>query len=668
MPIDLTQFHDGFFDEAEEHLARMEALLLDLDVENPDSEMLNAIFRAAHSIKGGSGTFGLTAMKDFTHVLESLLGRVRDGRLQPTRALVDVCLAAADVLREQVRRYRAKEQDDTEAAAAVVARIEAFADTPGAVAFAPGPARPALTFRILFTSALEGDQRVEAYAGVSSALNAIGSLEIDAPADPGAPTWGYTLVTSSTLNDVRDLFEFISTPNDILEIDAKAEIPDEGFGFFLDAPGTPAATDDPGFGFFQDAPGVPEHAAQPVEAERRRSERRGNDDAASSTIRVSLKKVDQMINLVGEMVIAQSKVASLVEELDGAAFQALREATELMQRNSRDLQDSIMSTRMLPIKTVFGRFPRMVRELTAALGKDAVLVTSGDETELDKGLVEQIADPLTHLVRNSLDHGIESPEARVASGKAAQGMITLRASHKGGNVVIEVIDDGGGLDRERILAKARERQLDVREPMSDREVWQLIFAPGFSTSETVTDISGRGVGMDVVKRNIDALGGRIDIESAPGLGTHTTIHVPLTLAILDGLSLRVGEELYILPLPYIIESIQADPSQVKTIANGTEVIFFRGEYVPLLWLSDVFDVGGPRRMDGIFVIIESSGRKAALVVDSLESQHQVVVKSLAANFRRMPGISGATILGTGRVTLILDVSGLLDMSRAQVAV
>jgi two-component system chemotaxis sensor kinase CheA len=366
--------------------------------------------------------------------------------------------------------------------------------------------------------------------------------------------------------------------------------------------------------------------------------------------------VDKLINLVGELVITQAMLAQMSNKVDPVLYETLLNGLGQLERNTRDLQDAVMSIRMMPISFVFNRFPRVVRDLSGKLGKQAELKTVGEGTELDKGLIEKITDPLTHLVRNSIDHGIELPADRLAAGKSEKGTITLRAFHQGGNVIIEVCDDGRGLDRKKILAKARERGIAAPDTMTDAEVWHLIFEAGFSTADVITDVSGRGVGMDVVKRNIHALGGRVEIDTTTGAGTRITIRLPLTLAILDGLSVAVGSELFIVPLTYIVESLQPQAAEVKTVSGRGRVIHVRGEYLPLIALHEVFNLK-PRVKDierGIVVILETEGRKTAIVVDELVGQHQVVIKSLETNYRRVHGVSGATIMGDGKVALILD--------------
>lgn len=391
-------------------------------------------------------------------------------------------------------------------------------------------------------------------------------------------------------------------------------------------------------------------------------------NSETSSIRVSIEKVDQMINLVGELVITQAMLAQTVSQYDPVLFEKLHSGMSQLERNTRDLQESVMSIRMMPISFVFSRYPRVVRDLAAKLNKRVELKTVGENTELDKGLIEKIADPLTHLVRNSLDHGIEVAEKRVAAGKPAHGTITLRAFHQGGSIVIEVSDDGAGLNRGKILAKAKERGLPVHDGMTDQEVWALIFEAGFSTAEKVTDVSGRGVGMDVVKRNIQSMGGRIDIDSALGTGTRISIRLPLTLAILDGLSVTVGEEMFIVPLNYITESLQPAAADIKTVSGQGRVVQVRGEYLPVVALHEIFNLRPKVTAvhEGILVILEAEGHKAALFVDDLVGQHQVVIKSLESNYRRVQGVSGATIMGDGKVALILDTAALVMASQQEI--
>ncbi|MFO0522076.1 MAG: chemotaxis protein CheW, partial [bacterium] len=401
-------------------------------------------------------------------------------------------------------------------------------------------------------------------------------------------------------------------------------------------------------------------ADAPVRAGRRATDKQVASTGDSASIRVGVEKVDMLMNLVSELVITQSMLMQSASTLDPVSNERLLSGVGLLERNTRDLQEAVMSIRMLPISFVFSRFPRVVRDLASKLGKQVELKTYGESAELDKGLIEKIADPLTHLVRNSLDHGIESPEARIAAGKPATGTITLTAMHQGGSIMIEVSDDGAGLNRERILGKARERGLPAHDAMTDSEVWQLIFEPGFSTAEAITDVSGRGVGMDVVKRNIGEMNGDVSIESSAGRGTRMTIRLPLTMAILDGLSVKVGASTLIIPLNAIVESIRPGREEVRTVGGRARTVAVRGEYLNVIELRRFFSAAdAPSAEMPVMVIVDAAGHKAALCVDELLGQHQVVIKSLETNYRKVNGVSGATIMGDGRVALIVDVPGVL---------
>ncbi len=707
MSTDLKQFYQVFFEEAAELLAQMESLLLGLDISAPNPEDLNAIFRAAHSIKGGAGTFGFSDMTELTHVLESLLDRLRKGELGVRSEMIDVFLLASDVLKGQLAGHRGDGEADTAAAAEVCEKLQRLAAGNSAAVKPAAASAPAAAARP--TAAVSNKVfRIEfSHQGVNSRamdnllldLGQRGVLENLTPPAPGkgrkkakkadAKTVQQCVLRLTTGASEEDIWEALAFVVDPANLKIEAEAAPEGSAAVApsDDCAQPQAGDpqpDPGYGFFQSegAPAVITGAeggdlaaaeAEFIRSPGRRvtdnsevtpakSGRRDNDKVAvaatseTSSIRVSIEKVDQLINLVGELVITQAMLAQTASQVDPVIYEKLVNGMSTLERNTRDLQESVMSIRMMPISFVFSRFPRVVRDLAAKLGKQVELKTVGEGTELDKGLIEKIADPLTHLVRNSLDHGIEMPEVRVAAGKPARGTITLRAFHRGGNIIIEVSDDGAGLNRERILAKARERGMAVPDTMTDQEVWQLIFEAGFSTAAVVTDVSGRGVGMDVVKRNIHALGGRVEIDSAPGAGTRISIRLPLTLAILDGLSVSVGSELFIIPLTYIVESLQPAATEVKTVSGRGRVVHVRGEYLPVVVLHEVFNIQ-PAVTDlhkGIVVILEAEGRKIAMFVDALVGQHQVVIKSLESNYRRVHGVSGATIMGDGRVALILD--------------
>ena len=721
MSTDLKQFYQVFFEEAAELLADMETLLLALDVSSPNPEDLNAIFRAAHSIKGGAGTFGFSDMTELTHVLESLLDKLRKGELGVRSEMIDVFLLASDVLKGQLAGHRGEGEADTAAAVDVCAKLKQLATGVGAPAkpaapapaAAPSAAVPQQTFRIEFSYRGVNAKVME---NLLSDLGQRGILEnLSLPAASGRGKTGkkagkkagepavqqcvLRLTTGASEEDIWEALAFVVDPAN-LKIEVAAS-PSANAGALppadSDKPNAGDVQQDCGYGFFHEVPtataaaAVAEHAEIAVaEAALVRSPgrrvtdnadaavakvgRRGDDKLAAaagetSSIRVSIEKVDQMINLVGELVITQAMLAQTASQVDPVIYEKLLNGMSQLERNTRDLQESVMSMRMMPISFVFSRYPRVVRDLAAKLGKQVELKTVGEGTELDKGLIEKIADPLTHLVRNSLDHGIELPEQRLAAGKPAKGAITLRAFHQGGSIVIEVGDDGAGLNREKILAKARERGMAVHDGMPDQEIWQLIFEAGFSTAAVVTDVSGRGVGMDVVKRNIQAMGGRVEIGSALGAGTRISIRLPLTLAILDGLSVSVGGEMFIVPLTYIVESLQPAAADVKTVSGRGRVVHVRGEYLPLVALHEVFNLQTKvtEVHKGIVVILEVEGRKTAMFVDALVGQHQVVIKSLEWNYRRVQGVSGATIMGDGKVALILDAEGLVTASQHEFA-
>ncbi len=725
MSTDLEQFYEIFFEESSELLADMEACLLRLDVNSPDLEDLNAIFRAAHSIKGGAGTFGFTDMTEMTHMLETLLDRLRKGELAVRSEMVDAFLRAGDVIKAQLAGHRGEGEADPAVAAEVCEELkrlsdetqnqlpdEAIAaaniklgaatveadvshDAEVAVNVPTKDVSPKQPYCIEFSGAGLGDAAIE---NLFTNLKRLGDLEEQSPADKSG-RFKLRLSTGSSEEDIWETLAFVVDPAN-LKIEAETNRFTETAETEENVSDDVSSTTDhlshedelsmaelppaPGYGFFPGAPAAPKELdgsesqmssgqQQIVQGSKNEAQSTVNKPASkagaaaaastneTSSIRVSIEKVDQMINLVGELVITQAMLAQTASQLDPVIFEKLLSGMSQLERNTRDLQESVMSIRMMPISFVFSRYPRVVRDLAAKLNKRVELKTVGENTELDKGLIEKIADPLTHLVRNSLDHGIEVAEKRVAAGKPAQGTITLRAFHQGGSIVIEVSDDGAGLNRGKILAKAKERGLPVTDGMSDQEVWLLIFEAGFSTAETVTDVSGRGVGMDVVKRNIQSMGGRIDIESALGVGTRISIRLPLTLAILDGLSVAVGDQMFIVPLNYIIESMQPTAADIKTVSGHGRVVQVRGEYLPVIALHEVFNLhpNVTAVHEGILVILEAEGHKAALFVDDLIGQHQVVIKSLESNYRRVQGVSGATIMGDGKVALILDTAALV---------
>ncbi len=678
MSMDISDFYQTFFDEADELLADMEQHLLDLVPEAPDSEQLNAIFRAAHSIKGGAGTFGFTILQETTHLMENLLDEARRGEMQLNTDIINLFLETKDIMQEQLDAYKSSAEPDAasfeyicnalrqlaleakgEAAAPAVAAAKlSVVDAVTSAEAAPAAASPG-KLRVILSRLKENE--------VNLLEEELGNLATLSNVVKGADSLAATLDDGIGQDDIVAVLCFVIEADQIaFETEAAAvEAPvaaqetravvDEAAA--VAAPATPAV-----------APAAPALKAVPKEsAAPGRGEKPAARASESTSIRVAVEKVDQLINLVGELVITQSMLAQRSNELDPVTHGDLITSMGQLQRNARDLQESVMSIRMMPMEYVFSRFPRLVRDLAGKLNKQIELTLMGSSTELDKSLIERIIDPLTHLVRNSLDHGIELPENRVAAGKSPVGNLILSAEHQGGNICIEVTDDGAGLNRERILAKAISQGMAVNENMTDEEVGMLIFAPGFSTAEQVIDVSGRGVGMDVVKRNIQEMGGHVEIQSKQGSGTTIRILLPLTLAILDGMSVKVADEVFILPLNAVMESLQPREEDLHPLAGGERVLEVRGEYLPLVELWKVFEVDGAKTeaTQGIVVILQSAGRRYALLVDQLIGQHQVVVKNLESNYRKVPGISAATILGDGSVALIVDVSALQGLNREQ---
>jgi len=820
MSIDVNQFFQVFFDESEELLADMESLLLSINVASPDTEECNAIFRTAHSIKGGAATFGLKDMAEVTHVMESLLDKIRKGDMVLTSEHVDAFLQAKDILRMQLDGHRHKQPVDQEAAADVLMLLRALSthdivdmaptasfavqddashqdesgntssteqlkhrfrielpDTPevdvkslgeelglmGSItrealpdgravfmldtdekqddllaicAFVLDPDQLKITDASVSADGAVEDSSTESsplpaksgeqhdgsgtgahkylirlpkmpdqvLEGLINELGMLGSVQSDGQAEGHAVLH---LETSESRDDIMAICSFAvddiaqvtvslqSTPF-VAEITPKSAgikaivaEEDDGFGLFVPVkPQTPRVVeaadvelfDPPAVQVAQQEPIAPSAAkskaeektaaapaakpAAPVkEAPARGGASGGGGNLESSSIRVNLDKVDQLINLVGELVITQAMIAQHSTGLDQTVHERMANSLATLARNTRDLQEAVMSIRMMPMDFVFSRFPRMVRDLASKLGKKVELVSKGGATELDKGLIERIVDPLTHLVRNSIDHGIEVPVIRIAAGKPETGRLTLSAAHVSGNIVVEVVDDGAGLSRDRILKKARESGLPVSDDMRDEDVWQLIFAPGFSTADVVTDVSGRGVGMDVVKRNILSMGGSVEIRSQRGQGTTIVISLPLTLAILEGMSIRSGDEVYILPLASVVESLKPSPDNIRDVSGQGQVLRVRDEFLPLVFLHELFSIQPQCNAlsEGIAVVLEADGKKVALFVDGLVGQQQVVVKNLESNYRKTRGISGATILGDGSVSLILDIASLLHV-------
>ncbi|HEJ7127200.1 TPA: chemotaxis protein CheA [Serratia marcescens] len=664
MSMDISDFYQTFFDEADELLADMEQHLLELDPLAPDIEPLNAIFRAAHSIKGGAATFGFSVLQETTHLLENLLDGARRQEMSLSTEIINLFLETKDIMQEQLDAYKTSQQPDAESFEYICQALRQLALEAQQQQAAPA-AQPAVQQPVIkptaAPAAIEGGMRISLNGLKASEiplmLEELGNLgEVKDPHQT-EHSLDVTLLTSASEDDISAVLCFVLEPE---QISFSTPTPSEPAAAEASLPTAIAVPEPAPAPVASAAPPAAKPAAAAAEAPKARAKA-----SESTSIRVAVEKVDQLINLVGELVITQSMLAQRSGTLDPVNHGDLLNSMSQLERNARDLQESVMSIRMMPMEYVFSRYPRLVRDLAGKLNKQVELTLQGSSTELDKSLIERIIDPLTHLVRNSLDHGIEEPATRIAAGKSAVGNLVLSAEHQGGNICIEVIDDGAGLNREKILAKAASQGLAVSESMSDEEVGMLIFAPGFSTAEQVTDVSGRGVGMDVVKRNIQEMGGHVEIRSQAGKGTTIRILLPLTLAILDGMSVKVNDEVFILPLNAVMESLQPQAEDLHPLAGGERVLQVRGEYLPLVELYRVFEVDGAKTdaTQGIVVILQSAGRRYALLVDQLIGQHQVVVKNLESNYRKVPGISAATILGDGSVALIVDVSALQTLNR-----
>jgi len=641
MSIDITSFHQAFFEEATELLDGFEKHLLLLENAPDDRELLNSIFRCAHSIKGGSATFGFPDIATFTHSLETLLDGVRNGEIEVSKPLCTLLLDSLDQMRALLAVAKG-EQAEAPASDDLIARIEEATNAHGVDEGSSSADRglPQI-YELTFAPGSDcGESDPLAAVADLHKLGEVLSVECDTSAVPSLDeldaskcylSWRIMLHTDV---DADEIFGHFGAFN-----------PDETVQLYL-------------LGGQQVFEGGSTPSAGPAAA----GQATPSAQKDTGTIKVSAEKLDGLINLVGELVISQSMLNLVTRDFEMGKMPQLTEAVASMERSSRELQERVMGMRLLQIKMAFGRFPRLVHDLSTAVGKRIELKLIGEETELDKNLIEAIGDPLTHLVRNSIDHGLESPDDRRAAGKSEVGALTISAFHEGGNIVIEVADDGRGLNRERILAKAVDRGLiSADENLSDEQVYNLIFQPGFSTAEKVTDLSGRGVGMDIVKQAISAIGGTVKVASFPGKGVSTRIRLPLTMAILEGQSMGVGDGVYIVPLTSILESIRPNKEDIHIVAQLGEVVTVRGEYLPVLRLHHAFEVE-PTHQDlweGALVLIESDGRKVALFADELIGQGQVVIKSLETNYRKVDGIAGATILGDGRVALIVDVPGLV---------
>ena len=741
MTIDLTQFHDAFFEESFEALDSMEAALLKLDIGAPEPELINTIFRVAHSIKGGSATFGFSGIASFTHSCETLLDELRSGGMQVTTEISDLLLKTVDIMREMLRATQSKQPIDMQktsdvqfdvemmiaqknnapakaaaAPAAAPAAAAANTGTPSAASTAAAPAKaapagdsladrsvaPATTpvryWQINFRPYPELFARGNDPMRMLRELAEFGELQVNADLE-SLPSfadlepqscylaWNLRLSGDVGEDSIKQVFEWAEGDCDLTfklvdgvasaegaSAEGEESDAEEAEGAApvaaVAAPAPAAAPAVAAPAPVAAAPAPAPVAAVPAAAPAKEVNTTVAAVGDSGSIRVSVEKIDELMNTVGELVITQAMLSQLGTAMEGPNAEKLRAGLAQLERNTRELQESVMRVRMLPISFVFSRFPRMVRDIAQRLGKQIDLKLTGEQTELDKTVLEKIGDPLVHLVRNSIDHGIEMPEARLAAGKSAAGTVHLDACHRGGNIAVEVSDDGGGLDKDRILAKAKQRGLvGPNDQLTEEQIHDLIFLPGFSTAEKTTDLSGRGVGMDVVRRNVKELGGKIELKSERGKGSRFIITLPLTLAIVDGQSVAVGNETYIIPLISIVESMRLKETSISRLSGRNEVFSFRGDYLPIIRLHELFGVEPRTRSlhEGLVVIAEGDGRRIGLFVDDLLGQQQVVIKSLETNYGRVEGVSGATILGDGSVALILDVPGLIQAASMRAA-
>jgi two-component system chemotaxis sensor kinase CheA len=679
MSIDLSQFHEVFYEESYEGLDAMEQGLLEMDIEAPDDEVINTIFRAAHSIKGGSGTFGFNQVAEFTHVVETLLDEVRSGDRAMSQTILELLLVSVDCLRSLLQELQVGENPDLTQSLDLKAQFEAIlsgASTPIESSHEPADE----------VTPAQADNKISSGEGYH-----IHFVPEETMLQTGnEPTRMFRQLAEICDNNISVVASFDRMPSltainpeycylswDIYitkDID-RAEI-DEIFEWVIDDANitiTKTLAEDVSVEDQTTEVIYPAVVEQIVEKSTT-SEPNTNPQAKakakaaapeSSSIRVSIDKVDSLINMVGELVITQSMLGQLGENFDISRVQRLQEGLAQLEHNTRELQESVMKIRMMPISFVFSRFPRLVRDVSRSLNKKIDLILSGENTELDKTVMEKIGDPMVHLIRNSIDHGIETPDVRAAAGKSETGTVHLNAYHQSGNIVIEIKDDGAGLNKERIQQKAVENGLiDEATQLTDEQIFDLIFKPGFSTADAVSDLSGRGVGMDVVRRNISSLNGSIEVSSETGKGSRFVIRLPLTLAILDGQLVKVGTEVFIFPLVSIVESIQMDEKTISNVGGHSDVLRLRDEYVPIVQLHEIFSVNKEIKPtnENIIVVVETDGEKIGVVVDELLGQQQVVIKSLEENFRKIEGISGATILGDGTVALIIDVSSISKMA------
>ncbi|MBX3304021.1 MAG: chemotaxis protein CheA [Nitrospira sp.] len=715
---DFSQFQDAFFEEAAEHLAVVEEGLLELERHPEDRDLLNKIFRSAHSIKGASGMFGFNAVAQFTHKMETLLDSLRNGQKAVSPSVADLLLRSTDCVKTLIQSAKTRAAVDEETVQRLTAELaaaNASDSQPSAVSTNDTAVQPVSAgncsgdrvYAITWTPPewlfLRGLDPLQTFKELRS-LGDLTGVTMDtsrlpdlADLDPEKCylSWTMQLTTGKDLKAIESVFEFVREDSklSIALVTSKGEsehaqkraaatstaafdtetikplgqiLVEDGLVSPADLDRALAQQKRVGQILVEQKAVTSQQVEEALQKQRQQEAVPLSKKTDTASIRVDTAKIDKLINLVGELVITQSMLSDLGSRFEMRQLPVLLERMVELERNTREIQERVMSIRMVPIGTAFARFPRLVRDLSAKVGKKIQLVLSGEETELDKTVIESIGDPLTHLVRNSADHGIEPPEERLDNNKPEVGTIRLNAFHEGGNICITVEDDGRGLNRDRILAKAvKHGVIGENDKLTDDQIWSLIFKPGFSTAEKVTDVSGRGVGMDVVKRNIENLRGTVSIKTVTGRGTTFTLKLPLTLAIIDGMTVRVGKETYIVPLLSILESIQPKAELVKTVVGKGELINVRGTYIPVVRLYEVF-ASEPEYTDpkeAILLVLETEEEHVAVMVDEILGQQQVVIKSMEQNFRKVEGVAGATILGDGTVGFILDVRGLIEIAR-----
>ena len=682
MAIDMEQFKVTYIEESLEGLDIMETNLLSLETGAADNETINSIFRAAHSIKGGGATFGLNSVSNFTHSVETLLDQIRDCERDIDKEIIALLLTSVDIIRDMLTAEQHGNSGDDERVEAVKQQLDQLLSNKSKNQQTPSQDTEVVTtqhigWKIIFKPYPEmlvtGNDVVRMFRELAELgkidvivnTDALPSLE-DLNIEDCSLNWTVNLLSTCQKDQIDEIFVWVEDDCELI-IEPK----------YADKPESNARKIVSNDNLVNENTYIEKNMPELSSAsESQKTEQRVNDDrrktnrasTESSSIRVDIEKIDALINMVGELVITQSMLSQLREDLTIESVESLKDGLGQLERNTRELQESVMRIRMIPISFAFNRFPRMIHDMCSKFGKKVNLKTSGESTELDKTVMEKIGDPLVHLVRNAMDHGIEMPEVRKASGKIETGTVHLNAFHQGGNIVIEISDDGAGLNKNRIIEKAIANGLIERgEELPESRIYDLLFQPGFSTAEKVTDVSGRGVGMDVVKKNIQALGGTVEVTSIEGQGATFTIRLPLTLAILDGQLVRVGNQTYIIPLVSIIESLQMNSTSVNAIAGKAELYKLRHEYIPIIRFYEAFNIEpDSKNLDkGLLVVVEGDGQKAGLVVDDLLAQQQVVIKSLETNFKRVDGLSGATILGDGKVALIVDVAGLIRVSQSE---